>query len=79
MAAGRRDEAPRYARKPEGLTPLVDYGPVTGKWFNSGAKFLIYGTCRGKGDQRSSSNGPPPEGWFQRLIQSRMAGMPVSD
>jgi hypothetical protein len=26
-----RDEAPRYAQKPEGLTPLVDYDHVTGR------------------------------------------------
>ena len=26
-----RDDVPRYSRKPEGLTPLVDYDPITGK------------------------------------------------
>ncbi len=26
-----RDEAPRYGQKPEGLTLLVDYDPITGK------------------------------------------------
>jgi hypothetical protein len=26
-----RDGAPRYAQKPEGMTPLVDYDPVTGR------------------------------------------------
>src|SRR3954454_20649869 len=25
------DDAPRYATKPEGMTPVVDYDPVTGK------------------------------------------------
>jgi len=25
-----RDDAPRYSAKPEGMTPLVDYDPVTG-------------------------------------------------
>jgi hypothetical protein len=25
-----RDDAPRYAQKPEGMTPLVNYDPVTG-------------------------------------------------
>jgi len=24
------DDAPRYATKPEGMTPVVDYDPVTG-------------------------------------------------
>ena len=26
-----RDDAPRHAGKPEGMTPLVDYDPVTGR------------------------------------------------
>jgi hypothetical protein len=39
-----RDEAPRYARKPEGLAPLVDYDPVTDKWFDSGAMFSSFAT-----------------------------------
>jgi hypothetical protein len=26
-----RDDAPRYAKKPEGMTPLVEYDPVTGR------------------------------------------------
>jgi hypothetical protein len=26
-----RDNAPRYARKPEGMTPLVEYDPATGR------------------------------------------------
>jgi hypothetical protein len=26
-----RDDAPKHARKPEGMTPLVDYDPVTGR------------------------------------------------
>ncbi len=26
-----RDDAPRYAQKPEGMTPLVDYDPLTGR------------------------------------------------
>ena len=25
-----RDDAPRYSKKPEGMTPLVDYDPATG-------------------------------------------------
>jgi hypothetical protein len=25
-----RDSAPRYSKKPEGMTSLVDYDPVTG-------------------------------------------------
>jgi hypothetical protein len=26
-----RDDAPRYAQKPEGMTPVVDYDPLTGR------------------------------------------------
>jgi hypothetical protein len=26
-----RDDAPRYAQKPEGMTPPLDYDPITGE------------------------------------------------
>ncbi len=32
-----RDDAPRHAGKPEGMTPLVDYDPVTGATRPAGA------------------------------------------
>jgi hypothetical protein len=31
------DDVPRYSKKPEGMTPLVDYDPVTGVGHGDGA------------------------------------------